>query len=49
MPDVSCDIGDLECHQCRQIITYLVMEKSFPDTNLADTRPFILYLSLIHI
>ena len=24
-------------------ITYLVMEKSFPDTNMADIRPFIFY------
>ena len=25
-------------------ITYLVMEKFFPDTNMPDMRPFILYL-----
>ena len=24
-------------------ITYLVMEKFFPDTNMSDMQPFILY------
>ena len=38
MSDGSCDIWDLECHQCRQ--AFIAMEKSFYDTNM---RPFIFY------
>ena len=46
MSGVSCVIWDLECHQRRQTLAYLVMENFSPDTNMPDMRPFY-YTQLI--
>ena len=42
MPDGSCNIWNLECHQCRQTILTLDDGKVFPNTNMPDMRPLLI-------
>ena len=44
----ACDIWDLECHQCHDVVRHYisVMEKNIPDTNMPDMRP-LYYTQLI--